>query len=112
MLAVSSKCRRRGIGSKLVSLAIERMVAMGCDEVMLETEVTNKDSLRLYGRLGFARDERLVRYTRRNKCTPCQMHQGQFCNEKNTHKHKKQTTQSTTLPLGSPSYASKSNIEK
>jgi len=142
MLAVSTSCRKRGIGSKLVCLAVQRMAATGCDEAMLETEVrrciagaadlhvlelalslsmfdardhgeacthrccalpssrlrmhlvsyttsvcrfpllracdplswlfsadqvTNEDSLRLYGRLGFSRDERLDRWARRAK---------------------------------------------
>ena len=31
-------------------------------QVMLETEVTNKSALRLYERLGFTRDERLLKY--------------------------------------------------
>ena len=40
---------------------VRRMIALGCDEAMLETEVTNKDSLKLYGKLGFVREERLVK---------------------------------------------------
>ena len=31
-------------------------------KVVLETEVTNENALRLYERLGFCRDKRLVRY--------------------------------------------------
>lgn len=62
MLAVDKKYRKQGIGSALVQRAIDGMIAMGCDEIMLETEVTNKGALRLYENLGFARDERLVRY--------------------------------------------------
>eukprot|EP00614_Pseudopedinella_elastica_P012177 CAMPEP_0172611732 /NCGR_PEP_ID=MMETSP1068-20121228/31384_1 /TAXON_ID=35684 /ORGANISM="Pseudopedinella elastica, Strain CCMP716" /LENGTH=176 /DNA_ID=CAMNT_0013415789 /DNA_START=197 /DNA_END=727 /DNA_ORIENTATION=- len=57
MLAVSDSCRRRGIGSVLVKQAVQRMRELKCVEAMLETEVTNAESLRLYGRLGFARDE-------------------------------------------------------
>ncbi len=34
----------------------------GCDEVVLETEVTNSGSLALYERLGFIKDKRLCRY--------------------------------------------------
>ena len=33
-----------------------------CAEIVLETEVTNKGALNLYERLGFARDERLLKY--------------------------------------------------
>ena len=62
MLAVDSDYRRFGIGTALVCRSIERMRAMGCDEIMLETEVTNKVALNLYEKLGFARDERLFKY--------------------------------------------------
>ena len=34
----------------------------GCDEAVLETEVTNVGALRLYEGLGFVRDKRLHRY--------------------------------------------------
>ena len=40
---------------------VRRMAVLGCDEAYLETEVTNKDSLKLYGKLGFVREERLVK---------------------------------------------------
>ena len=39
MLAVDQTYRKRGIGMKLVTIGIERMIADGCQEVMLETEV-------------------------------------------------------------------------
>ncbi|VDK79785.1 unnamed protein product [Cylicostephanus goldi] len=38
------------------------MEAQGCDEVVLETEVTNVNAQRLYSNLGFIREKRLVRY--------------------------------------------------
>lgn len=86
MLAVETSYRRAGIGTcilafgpcllvlachglfnthtgrGLVSRAVDRMAAMGCEEVVLETEVTNKGALGLYERLGFAREERLLKY--------------------------------------------------
>ena len=62
MLAVNNDYRRYGIGTALVCRSIERMRELGCDEVMLETEVTNKVALGLYEKLGFARDERLFKY--------------------------------------------------
>jgi len=62
MLAVNKNLRRRKIGSTLVKLAIESMIEEGCDEVVLETEVTNTASLGLYENLGFTRDKRLYRY--------------------------------------------------
>lgn len=62
MLAVDEKFRRHKIGTHLVTHAIEAMRSQGCDEVVLETEVTNKSAMRLYENLGFVRDKRLFRY--------------------------------------------------
>jgi len=62
MLAVDKEVRRRKIGTNLVKLAIDAMQKDGCDEVVLETEVTNNSALRLYENLGFVRDKRLFRY--------------------------------------------------
>ena len=62
MLAVNNTYRRSGIGTALVCRSIERMRAMGCAEVILETETTNTIALSLYEKLGFARDERLFKY--------------------------------------------------
>ncbi|KAL4613138.1 N-alpha-acetyltransferase 30 [Arapaima gigas] len=62
MLAVDSRFRRKGIGTNLVKKAIYAMVDGDCDEVVLETEITNKSALKLYENLGFVRDKRLFRY--------------------------------------------------
>ncbi|XP_062612596.1 N-alpha-acetyltransferase 30-like [Saccostrea cucullata] len=62
MLAVDADYRRKKIGSRLVLKAIRGMIADDCDEVVLETEITNKAALRLYENLGFVRDKRLFRY--------------------------------------------------
>jgi len=62
MLAVSSSHRSQGIATKLVSLSIDAMIRAGADEIALETEVSNKASLKLYERLGFLRTKRLYRY--------------------------------------------------
>jgi peptide alpha-N-acetyltransferase len=62
MLAVDGSCRKRGIGSTLVKMVVERMKADGADEVVLETELTNSGALRLYQNLGFVREKRLLRY--------------------------------------------------
>jgi peptide alpha-N-acetyltransferase len=62
MLAVQEAHRGQGIASKLVQLAIEAMTGRDADEVVLETEVTNTASLKLYERLGFLRSKRLHRY--------------------------------------------------
>lgn len=43
-------------------MAIDAMAARDADEVVLETEVTNTASLKLYERLGFIRSKRLHRY--------------------------------------------------
>ncbi|CAK1543100.1 unnamed protein product [Leptosia nina] len=62
MLAVDKKYRKKGIGSKLVQKAIQVMINDNADEVVLETEITNKPALKLYENLGFVRDKRLFRY--------------------------------------------------
>lgn len=41
---------------------IKSLVESGCEEVVLEAEVTNVGALRLYERLGFLRDKRLKRW--------------------------------------------------
>ena len=62
MLAVQETYRGKGIATKLVLMAIDAMKARDADEVVLETEVTNTASLKLYERLGFLRSKRLHRY--------------------------------------------------
>ncbi|KAK3879738.1 hypothetical protein Pcinc_015724 [Petrolisthes cinctipes] len=62
MLAVDHRFRKRRIGSNLVQRAIRAMASDDADEVVLETEITNKPALRLYENLGFVRDKRLFRY--------------------------------------------------
>uniref|UniRef100_A0A8D8XFG4 N-terminal methionine N(alpha)-acetyltransferase NatC n=1 Tax=Cacopsylla melanoneura TaxID=428564 RepID=A0A8D8XFG4_9HEMI len=62
MLAVDENYRKRKIGSNLVLKAIRAMVADEADEVVLETEITNRPALKLYENLGFVRDKRLFRY--------------------------------------------------
>ena len=52
----------RGLGRRLVELAVQAMRDGGCDEAVLETEVTNVGAPRLYEGLGFVRDKRLHRY--------------------------------------------------
>ncbi|XP_062514030.1 N-alpha-acetyltransferase 30-like [Corticium candelabrum] len=62
MLAVQDEYRRHGLGTQLVRIAVQSMMAAGCEEVVLETEVLNQPALRLYENLGFMRDKRLFRY--------------------------------------------------
>lgn len=62
MLAVQESHRGQGIATKLVCMAIDAMKARDADEIVLETEVSNTASLKLYERLGFLRSKRLHRY--------------------------------------------------
>jgi peptide alpha-N-acetyltransferase len=62
MLAVETEYRNKGLGSMLVVKAIQKMIELDADEVVLETELTNKGALNLYERLGFVRDKKLTRY--------------------------------------------------
>lgn len=62
MLAVQDDYRNKGLGSTLVSTAIQAMIHRGCHQVTLEAEVTNRPALTLYDNLGFIRDERLEKY--------------------------------------------------
>ncbi|KAJ3203679.1 N-alpha-acetyltransferase 30 [Clydaea vesicula] len=62
MLAVDKRYRKKGIGSNLIETVCITIAKAGGDEVVLETEVTNKGSLSLYSHLGFIKDKRLARY--------------------------------------------------
>lgn len=62
MLAVDKEHRRKKIGSSLVQKAIQTMIDHKCEEVVLETEITNEAALNLYQQLGFVRDKRLLKY--------------------------------------------------
>ncbi|GAB2250189.1 hypothetical protein Droror1_Dr00013548 [Drosera rotundifolia] len=62
MLVVIKPYRGKGIATELVSRSIRVMMESGCEEVILEAEVTNKGALALYGGLGFIRAKRLFRY--------------------------------------------------
>jgi len=62
MLAVDTRFRGKGIGSKLVKLVIKAMKEDKCDVVVLETEITNKGALALYEKLDFVREKRLHKY--------------------------------------------------
>ncbi|XP_023160403.1 N-alpha-acetyltransferase 30A [Drosophila hydei] len=62
MLAVDPAYRLLKIGTSLVAQAVESMQSVNADEIVLETELTNKAALRLYESLGFIREKRLLRY--------------------------------------------------
>jgi peptide alpha-N-acetyltransferase len=61
MLAVEKEHRRAGLGRQLAVHVLRRMAA-SCDELVLETEVSNTPALKLYESLGFVKDKRLSRY--------------------------------------------------
>jgi peptide alpha-N-acetyltransferase len=62
MLAVVEEHRGKGLAMALVRRSIDGMIAGGADEIVLETEVDNMASLKLYEKLGFLRTKRLHRY--------------------------------------------------
>lgn len=62
MLAVEKGLRGKGLGSTLVHLSLDRMRELDADEVVLETEVTNKGALGLYRSVGFVKEKRLHKY--------------------------------------------------
>lgn len=62
MLAINKEYRRKKLASKLVLMSIREMIKRGCDEIVLEAEVTNDAALNLYENLGFLREKRLYRY--------------------------------------------------
>ncbi len=59
MLVVVKMYRGAKIGTTLARMAIDTMQERGCEEVVLEAELSNKGALALYENLGFLRDKRL-----------------------------------------------------
>jgi ribosomal protein S18 acetylase RimI-like enzyme len=55
-IAVDGSFRRRGIGSALLSLAIEAMRKRGHEEIALKVDMYNANAQRLYAEFGFATD--------------------------------------------------------
>ncbi|QSL64501.1 hypothetical protein MERGE_001802 [Pneumocystis wakefieldiae] len=62
MIAVKKEYRRKGIASKMVKKVLSIMKEKNTDEVVLETEVANKEAIILYENFGFIRDKRLHKY--------------------------------------------------
>lgn len=62
MLAVDPVHRGNGIGTQLVRFLVEEMQKKFAQEIVLETEITNANALKLYEKLGFFRDKYLLRY--------------------------------------------------
>ena len=59
MLVVKNTHRRLGVAKMLVEACVN---GMNCREIVLETQVTNVGSLKLYDSLGFIRDKLLKWY--------------------------------------------------
>lgn len=55
-IAVDGSYRRRGIGSALLSVAIESMRKRGAEEIALKVDMYNANAQRLYREFGFATD--------------------------------------------------------
>ena len=62
MLAVNDNYRKQNIGWNLVCKTVERMKEIGCSEIYLEAEGRNIAAIQLYEKLGFLKEERLLRY--------------------------------------------------
>ena len=62
MLAVNDKYRKQNIGWNLVCKTVQQMKEIGCSEIYLEAEKKNSIAIRLYEKLGFLKEERLLRY--------------------------------------------------
>ncbi|RYD90533.1 MAG: GNAT family N-acetyltransferase, partial [Sphingobacteriales bacterium] len=55
-IVVDGSYRRRGVGSALLSLAIEAMRRRGAQEIALKVDMYNANAQRLYARFGFSTD--------------------------------------------------------
>ncbi len=64
-LAVAPAQRRRGLASRLLQDATSRLVALGCQRLILEVAEDNSAAKALYARLGFAEIGRRKAYYRR-----------------------------------------------
>jgi ribosomal-protein-alanine N-acetyltransferase len=61
-IAVDPEYRGMGIGSALLTEAIERLIARGARYIGLEVRVSNERAIRLYEKLGFKRVKRIIGY--------------------------------------------------
>lgn len=52
-IAVHPRCRRRGIGTRLLSFLLEHAGEQGCREATLEVRPSNASAIRIYERAGF-----------------------------------------------------------
>jgi ribosomal-protein-alanine N-acetyltransferase len=63
-VAVLEEHRRKGLGTKLIALAEERMLKKSCTECYLEVRVSNQEGIDLYKRLNFIVTGKLDAYYR------------------------------------------------
>lgn len=56
-LAVDPGRRRRGIGERLMAVAEQRLLAVGCPKINLQIRRTNLGAVEFYRSLGFVEDE-------------------------------------------------------
>lgn len=61
-IAVDPAYRGNGIGSTLLSEAIERLIKKGARYIGLEVRVSNEKAIKLYERFGFRRIKRIIGY--------------------------------------------------
>jgi ribosomal-protein-alanine N-acetyltransferase len=61
-IAVSQKSRRRGIGSLLLTKALEKLKELGAKEVLLQVEVTNNSAINFYRKFGFTVEDLVPNY--------------------------------------------------
>ncbi|WP_457742372.1 ribosomal protein S18-alanine N-acetyltransferase [Thermococcus sp.] len=61
-IAVDSAYRGNGIGSALLTEAIERLIERGARYIGLEVRVSNEGAIRLYERFGFKKVKRIIGY--------------------------------------------------
>ena len=61
-LFVSSTARRRGVGSQLLSAAVDYAKKLGAVKLSLATEITNETAQGLYQSQGWQQDEQFLVY--------------------------------------------------
>ncbi len=61
-VAVTRRCRGRGIARQLLTLHLRRVAALGARTVFLEVDENNRSALRLYARAGFREVARRPNY--------------------------------------------------
>lgn len=61
-IAVDKRYRGNGIGSALLTEAIERLIERGARYIGLEVRVSNEKAIKLYERFGFRRVKRIIGY--------------------------------------------------